>query len=203
MLLAADNVCLHPVCILCLIRCAAFKIVKSGTLKWTCCLSLNEYMGSITVLRLGHLLFFLFISYLFPLFWNDANLYQQNNFCFRTVNFHKDVQIAFVSSFWATGWGILFAALGMQGIQFSQYIDDKLLSPLCTRYDASALQALERMCLKIEIPTEDVDDYCYRSSAINKIARWFVSRGFLVVAIMLRDNLNETVLEIWRHCDRG
>lgn len=91
----------------------------------------------------------------------------------------------------------------MQGIKPSQHIDDKPSSrrPFATHYDASALQALERMWLKIEIPTEDVDDYCYRSSAINKIARWLVPRGFLVCVIMLRDNLNETALEIWRHCD--
>ncbi|CAK6952788.1 unnamed protein product [Scomber scombrus] len=37
--------------------------------------------------------------------------------------------------------------------------------------------------------TEDVDDYCYRSSAINKIAQWLVSPGLLVCVIMLRDNL--------------
>lgn len=65
----------------------------------------------------------------------------------------------------------------MQGIKLPQHINDKLSSPLCTHYDPSALQALERMSLKIEIPTEDIDDYCYRNSAINKIAQWLVSRS--------------------------
>lgn len=66
---------------------------------------------------------------------------------------------------------------------------------------APAMMPLKRMCLKIEIPTEDIDDYCYRRSAINKITRWLVSRGFLVRVIVLWDNLNETALEIQRHCD--
>lgn len=30
-----------------------------------------------------------------------------------------------------------------------------------------------------------------------------LSPGVSLCVIMLRDNLNETLLEIWRHCDRG
>lgn len=83
-----------------------------------------------------------------------------------------DPRQSFSVCFRSLAWGTLFAVLGMQGIKLPQHINDKLPSccPLCTRHDASALQALERMCLKIEIPTEDVDNYCYHSCAINKIA---------------------------------
>lgn len=49
--------------------------------------------------------------------------------------------------------------LECRALKLSQGIDDKLssLCPLFTHCDASALQAQERMRLKIKIPTEDVD----------------------------------------------
>lgn len=60
----------------------------------------------------------------------------------------------------------------MYRLELFHHIRDKMSShcPLAPTMTASALQALGRM--KIEIPTEDVDNDCYHSSAINKIARW-------------------------------
>ena len=74
----------------------------------------------------------------------------------------------------------------------------------CTHYDASTLQALGS-----DVPEDrDTDRGRGRlllsaSSAINKIGRWLEPRGVPVCVIILRDNLNETMVEIWRHCDRG
>lgn len=58
----------------------------------------------------------------------------------------------------------------MQGVRapHPSEINRHAVSPPC-RHDASAPQALGRMCLKMEIVAKDVDYCCYRGDAINKI----------------------------------
>lgn len=63
------------------------------------------------------------------------------------------------------------------------------------RHDASTPQALERMCLKMEIAAKDVDYRCYRGDAINKR----LSRRSPLRIIGLR----RTTSEIWCCRDGG